>query len=333
MKTRIQKSWRQKSTRAFLLLFLSPFWIICLQNQAWPGKEMRQGKLDLINPLLECAEDESVFKYLLPFRSKIEKYIVKEKSDGKASDISVYFRDLNNGPWFGIDEDKAFAPASLIKVPLMMVYLNQAQFNPKMLQSKLAYETYQGQYEMQVYKPPRVLTLGESYTIDDLILRMIAYSDNEAALLLRQNMDTTVLNETFRDFGIPAFDEKNVADSMSIRDLTSFFRVLYNASYLGKEMSNRALRILAQADFKNGIVAGVPSGITVAHKFGEREIVYEDGREPETQLHDCGIVYHPRKPYLLGVMTRGKSLEDLGVIIQGISRIVYEEIDRQMKMK
>jgi hypothetical protein len=51
------------------------------------------------------------------------------------------------------------------------------------------------------------------------------------------------------------------------------------------------------------------------------------------QLHDCGIVYYPHKPYLLCVMTRGKSSDDNSKMIAEISKLVYREVDTQLGKK
>ena len=99
---------------------------------------------------------------------------------------------------------------------------------------------------------------------------------------------------------------------------------MFNASYLSRESSERGLAYLAHSDFQNGLVAGVPQGITVAHKFGER--VSANGAK---QLHDCGIVYYPTRPYLLCVMTRGDDFSKLTEVIQSVSRIVYQSVDEQ----
>jgi beta-lactamase class A len=71
-------------------------------------------------------------------------------------------------------------------------------------------------------------------------------------------------------------------------------------------------------------VAGVPAGISVANKFGERELA--DGTR---QLHDCGIVYHPERPYVLCVMTKGASFEQLSRTVADVSQLVYREIDTE----
>ena len=113
---------------------------------------------------------------------------------------------------------------------------------------------------------------------------------------------------------------------LSAENYASFFRVLFNASYLSRSLSEKALSLLAQSDFKDGLVAGVPPGIKVAHKFGFR-ITGINGEIK--QLHDCGIIYYPRHPYLLCIMTSGKSYEYLDDAIKELSRVVYQEIGRQ----
>jgi len=91
--------------------------------------EIRKGVFKYTNPLLDCeiAENSLLNKELNPFKDKVIEFIKKEKENGAFLDISVYFRDLNNGPWFGINENDMFSPASLLKVPLMMLYFKLAE--------------------------------------------------------------------------------------------------------------------------------------------------------------------------------------------------------------
>jgi hypothetical protein len=86
------------------------------------------------------------------------------------------------------------------------------------------------------------------------------------------------------------------------------------------------MELLTGTDFRYGINAGVPQGITVAHKFGERVYVEKiNSIDIETdQLHDCGIVYCPKGPYLICIMTKGHNFDTLKSIIKEISRIAYE---------
>jgi hypothetical protein len=90
-------------------------------------------------------------------------------------------------------------------------------------------------------------------------------------------------------------------------------------------MSEKALDSLSKTDFQSGLVKGVPQAVTVAHKFGE----HSDETTQNKQLHDCGIVYYPKHPYLLCVMSKGKNFEYLDNAIAAISQIVYEQVDMQ----
>ena len=53
----------------------------------------------------------------------------------------------------------------------------------------------------------------------------------------------------------------------------------------------------------------------------------------ERQLHDCGIVYYSNHPYLLCVMTKDKTIENLADAIKDISHLVYEEINKQQDIR
>lgn len=292
-------------------------------------REMRLGGYQFINPLLECeiAGDQIEFSELTPFKDKMTALVKKKIGDKTYTHVSVYFRDLNNGPWVGINEKEPFAPASLLKVPTMIAMLKEAEQKPGVLSEQVIYPGNADLNEMQAFKPAVRLEAGKSYTIDDLIFRAVAYSDNNANNLLFERIDKNILLRTYKDLGLsfPAVVPEN---SMTVRQYASFFRILFNASYLSKEMSEKALAYLSRTTFRNGIVAGVPGDVAVAHKFGERVSVEDPGIK---QLHDCGIVYYPGHPYLLCIMSRGDDFAALDDIIVDISRLVYEEIDSQSK--
>lgn len=289
--------------------------------------EIRQGGYSLINPLLECeiAGDAIGDREVIPSKRGIEDLVKAKTKKYKLAHVSVYFRDLNDGPSFGINEDEKFAPASLLKLPLMISLLKQAENDPHLLSRRIAYKKSDEDYNKALtFMPSKMIVPGHSYSIDELIYAMIVYSDNNANTLLFKNTDPKKLIKTYIDLGVqpPIVGRKD--DYMSVEEYTSFFRILFNSSYLGKEMSERALRYLTEAEFKDGIVAGVPSGIVVAHKFGERV----SGAQNEIkELHDCGIVYYPNSPYLLCIMTRGTDFSTLDDIIRDISHRVYEELD------
>ena len=88
------------------------------------------------------------------------------------------------------------------------------------------------------------------------------------------------------------------------------------------------MQLLTETTFKNGLVQGVPDGIPVAHKFGEQTIVNPTDNSIEfRELHDCGIIYYPKSPYFLCVMTKGEDFTKLQSIIAEISSISYQKIN------
>ncbi len=274
--------------------------------------------ISLLNPLLR-THPALEFKELKPFSYKIRALIEKSTSTGQAEHVAVYFRDMENGPLRGANFEEKFSPASLLKVPLMMATLKLAEADPAILERRLRND---GDAPARSDFNGHALQSGKDYTVEQLLRAMIVSSDNNAVLLLRQVVGDAPLNDVFQDFGLVIPAVRTLDDSMSVREYASFFRILYNASYLNKEMSQKALEYLLASDFKRGIVAGVPPGVRVAHKFGERSHFDSDKK----QLHDCGIVYHPRQHYILCVMSRGQDFDKLSGVIRDISALVYSEV-------
>ena len=279
----------------------------------------------LTNPLLECGiEAEEV---TIGERAEVEEsvtaFIKNSLKSGSITDAAVYFRDLNNGPWFGINERDLFEPGSLLKLPIAMsLYywdsrkegvlddtLDLTKSFPEMM------EGFNASNASLAPVPPAV------YTVRDLIGIMLRDSSNDAANVLAQYEGAERMGKLFFDLGIMT-PKPGELYQIDVKTFGAFLRVLYNASYLGREDSEELLTTLTQTTFRDGIVAGVPQSVKVAHKFGTR--VLSDGSR---QLHDCGIVYTDT-PYILCVMTQGNSADDLMRFIARVSKDVYEKVSR-----
>jgi beta-lactamase class A len=273
----------------------------------------------LTNPLLACGDinDLSVGA-MEKLRATINGFINDATDRGGITHAAVYIRDLNNGPWIGIHEKEYFYPASLLKVPLLLAAYQKEEKHPGFLDQKVKYQKKAADTNY-LFPPVQKLELGHEYSERELLRRAIIYSDNEAAALLGEAVGFGNLVGVFDDFGI---QEPSAGEDyqMRVRTYASFFRVLYNASYINRIHSEEALQLLTESDFDNGIVAGTPAGVTIAHKFGEREGTLENGN---MQLHDCGIVYAPQKPYLLCVMAQGKTTGEILDLMRRISQATY----------
>jgi len=285
------------------------------------SSEFHAGEYSFINPLYECNTGTSYgTKELSKLKSNINIYINQLTANNSVTSVAVYFRDLNNGPWFGINEHTGFAPSSLLKVPVMMAYYKLAEVNPAILNQKIKYSVEPTGVIPQNFETLRPIVLGQAYTVEQLIERMIIGSDNVALRLLEDNIDNQKIDQVTLDLGITTATAATPADFMDVQEYSTLFRVLYYSTYLNKDYSEKALNLLSQAEFKQGLVDTLPKNILVAHKFGEREVGNGDH-----QLHDCGIVYYPNRPYLLCVMTKGPSFNDLVSTIQQISDKIYKE--------
>lgn len=284
----------------------------------------KQSNFKFISPLIECDPLISSNNNLDDLKKNVESIIDQNIQQKNIEIASVYYRDLNNGPWIGINEKENFIPASLIKIPIMVTFFKEAESNPTILQQKLKYETDLNLIEKQNFIPEQSIQKDQEYTIEELIEKMIIYSDNHSYELLLSHINQNDFFQTFHDLGINIDNliKNNNESFLTVKDYASFFRTLYNASYLNENFSEKALSLLSQTTFKEGIVKNLPQNITVSHKYGERS--FNDNIQK--QLHDCGIIYLPQKPYLLCVMTKGTNFNQLTKTIQQISKSVYENL-------
>jgi len=289
--------------------------------------EKHEGQMRYINPLLACdiAEDMVSTPELVPFKNRIETYLNSGIDKRWSKKVSVYFRELNDGYWFSIGDTEKFIPASLRKVPLMIALLKQAENEVGLLDRRVKFDLANDYNLNQNIKPSQRLVPGNEYTVRDLIFRMIVYSDNNAFTFLTKLVNPAQFDKVYSNLRVQNPRAITDDDFLSVQTYESFFRVLYNASYLSREASDWALDILSKSEFRTGLVAGVPSTITVSHKFGEKS----DANDGTVQLHDCGIIYYPHHPYLLCVMSQGPNFEVLDDIIAEISRISFTTVDMQ----
>ncbi len=279
-----------------------------------------------LNPRRRCEIDEPPKKQEFDLLIKTLLWRIEEwKKNGQATHVTVYFRDLQNGPIFGIAEEEHFAPASLLKVPILIALLKYAEEDPHVLSESIGIGNTipEGQ---NVFDPSKTLEPQKTYSVEEVLRRMIVYSDNTSKELLRsylEGISPGIIDQTFIDLGI-SLQNTDGSQYIRVKSYASLFRALFNASYLSREMSQKALTLLSATEFSDGIDAGIPEGIVVAHKFGYLDVV-----ENQRQLHDCGIVYAPATPYLLCIMSRGKDAPTLMSIISKISESVYEEVIRR----
>ena len=252
---------------------------------------------------------------LMPVKEQLSSIIQQSKTRGDLFEASVYLRDLETGEYISINNDLHYHPGSLIKVPMLMYYLHESETNPDILNKTLTLSS-QGRMPSQTFKSNQI-EFDKPYTIRELLKYMAAYSDNRATTLLNMYCEVPKFKQVFSDLGLPQPDVTDTNFSMTVRDYSVFMRVLYNATYLNPKNSDIALTLLSESSFHDGIVSKLPTDVAVAHKFGE---TFKDSKR---ELHESGIIYCNKKPYMLIVMTKGYNPHQLAGFIGNISDTIF----------
>ena len=297
--------------------------------------QLRLGGHKWVKPLLVCdinplPEAETV----QPIKNKVEREVQNGVQRRIIQTASIYFRDLTTNRQFSVRGDEKFYPSSLRKVPLLISVLKMSESAPDILNKVRVQLTGEDQNGQQEIKPRLFAEVGKSYLVEDLLEKMIWYSDNNATAAVASVSGVEAIRGIFENLYVPFIGSpvglKNADDleGLTAYQFSFFLRVLYNASYLSNDLSERALHLMSKVDFKNGLNLGVPNNIPVSHKFGLMTLQEKNGPIVGRQLHDCGIVYYPKRPYILCVMTKSTAtISEMEQFIGRISALVYARMD------
>ncbi len=287
-----------------------------------------EGVYDFINPLLACdlSENKGIEEYV-SLEKHIRGLVQVEQEKGYLDDASIYL--MYKGRWVGVNENGEYEPAGLMKVVLMIAYFKESEQDATLFTRKLTYAP-----DLKIIsdgsqaKEATTLIPGHAYTIDELVSQMMIKSDDVAMSILLTRINPNVLSDIYTDLGMETPDQVNNIYAISAKGYSLFFRILYNATYLNRTDSERALKLLSQGRVTDGLAASLPPETRVAHKYGER-IITGEGKVESKEFHDCGIVYPVgRNTYFLCAMMRGKTVTGLRDALHTISSSIYTEVTK-----
>ncbi len=283
----------------------------------------------MINPL-RCSqpalEKEGGYG---PLEKTITEYVDSKQRAGVVSRVGVHFRNLRNGATVGVNANEFFYPASLFKLPVAMAYYREAQNDSTLLGQTL---TSPASFTLPDQITPKITSQIEpnhQYSVEELIRRMLVYSDNRAldvlqkALPISANRDS-LIGEILEDMGV-LYQNKNGELVISARQYSSILRILYNTNFLNSDDSEKLLTTLAQTDYAEGLRRYLPAGTVVADKYGVAKV----SSRGAVHLADCGIIYHPKVDYILCVLVEGGGYSEAAEVIAEISKLTYQEVDRR----
>ncbi|MEN9913168.1 MAG: hypothetical protein RLY66_576 [Candidatus Parcubacteria bacterium] len=271
----------------------------------------------LVNPAVRVNLGKH---YIINFKDLRESLVnIKDKRSQKTF---IYFAYLNNSSWIGLDEKELFPAASTVKVPLAMaLYHLQEQGKINLSQTYTLTDLDLDENFGDLYK----VGTDQSLTVEELIGIMLKYSDNTAMKAVISAAELVGVDDPLKgvysamgwEYAEISSDKVTYID-INLKTLSNMFIALYNASYVNIEHSQKILNYLAETDFNDMVVAGVPEGITVSHKIGVNDL--------ELAYSDCGIVYVPNRSYLMCAGSVGTTPEEAHKFIAEASRAVYEYV-------
>jgi beta-lactamase class A len=233
---------------------------------------------------------------------------------------SIYFEYLPTGTSIRVDGDQPEVAASLFKLPAAMELQKAVELNLVNLDSEITLEeswltpTFGSLYKKGAgYK----LTLREALRI------MLEDSDNTALNAIGNTLSQVNVPEDQKPYNFLDIDYSQNIDlsiSISARSYSSFLKCLYFSCYLNKTHSSELLDLLSKSSDTSRLASGVTDkNIKIAHKIGNFA--------QDTQS-DCGIVYLPRRNYVLCVMIKGPDSPATSKHIAEISRISYDFVNK-----
>ena len=263
-------------------------------------------------------------------RAEIER-LAKEAN----ADVSVIWRPLNASPdeALVLNPTERYHAASTMKVPVMIELFRQVHEGRLTLDDQVPvinsfHSIVDGSpYELSVSEDSDGDTykaIGTTLSLRTLCETMITVSGNLAADVLIEHLGAKNIQTTVERLGaggmqvlrgvedLKAFDQglNNTTDATG---LATLFEKLAKGEVVSADASAEMIAILKRQKHNEGIPAGLPAGLEIAHKTGEVTGVH----------HDAGVVYAAR-PYVVVVLTRGIHDHDAsGRLIAAISRVVY----------
>ncbi len=250
----------------------------------------------------------------VPLRKELNAY-----TDTLDTSFGMYFEYLPTGVSIGINEKESYILASLLKVPLAMaVYKQIEKGDLKSDQTLEVKKEHLDPYFGELWKAGPGQTLTTTQALQETLIN----SDNTAKNVLFSAIPEGSLENVFDSLDIPK-ELTNNSPVVTPKNYSSVLRSLYLSSYLKPEDSNEILSLLTRTPFSDKLAAGVPKDVKVAHKIGVHE-----GENKDTSIFtDCGIIYYPKRPYILCMMTRSPE-KDTQKNMKNVSKIIYDYISK-----
>ncbi len=231
---------------------------------------------------------------------------------------SFYAEYLPTGTSIKINQDYPMVGASLLKVPIVMNLFYASEHGQIDMSQQVAMQ------EGDMDKRSGTLWqkgVGYKQTIRDLARLAIVDSDNTAVNMLigATSGKFDLFQKTIDELDVNLTAENNSQTMIGAQGYSSMLKCLYLSCINTYADSQQILQWMTESNSPPRLRAAIPSNIQVAHKYGTSGGVSES---------DCGIVYLPKRPYMICVMV-STDPDQANNIIKEVSKKVYDYISSQ----
>ena len=216
--------------------------------------------------------------------------------------------------------------ASTIKIPVMVEVFRQLELGRFDLTRRL---TLLGSDKDYGSGDLCYEAAGTTFTVDDLLMKMIDISDNTATNMLIRLVGRRSINSTMYGLGLAhtllttdvRTDSWAVRQSLrtSPQDMVRLLALMAKRQLVDDWSSNEMISILEDDQINTLLPEPLPVDVAIAHKTGS----FFD------TLNDAGIVYEEDAPYVIAVMTTHLPSLGLGrTFIRNFSREAFAQEGR-----
>lgn len=265
----------------------------------------------LLDPLRKFTSSENYLTNIEDLRVYLQNL-----GDKYPDSITIYYENINSGANISVNKDLRLFPASLSKLVQAILITRKVEKGGLSYDQVLKVEPNDlSSASGNLYKT----ILEKPLTTEKLLEELLVNSDNTAQNIFKHYLTAHDYIDFQNITGLQ--DLYNENGFISAKEYTRILRVLYTSNFLKPENSEKILSYMANSTFKDYLSQGIPQDIKFAHKYGEN-IEYNI-------FADSGIVYIPKKPYMISVIIKGEdssleTRERIKKLMKEISERAYQ---------
>jgi beta-lactamase class A len=232
---------------------------------------------------------------------------------------------------------KQYRAASLIKVPLAIAFLQGVEKGKLSLDAILTLDDSSKVLDgSSQHGSIDKSEIGTQFLADAVLDEAMTKSDNSATNMLIEYAGMDAVNQLMEKKGYRmTVLARKMADSEAKKrgeenytcpqDIVSMFDALHRGEILPDKYCKKLLEIMGKSVFEDKLTRDLPDDIVVPRKGGVvGEFRDAEGKVYPVSVHDAGVVYAPKSPYVIAVFTEGMEKDAAKDFIAKTSRKVFD---------